>query len=148
MTRTVGLAPAAALLMLGAQPCLAADDYRTRDLGERRTAMFVGANVKLGLGQQSRAKPEARLQLGMRHNFAGSSAARQVAMVELGEGRTGKPAFYMAGQDVGEMEEKLAVKGTTGNILIGVAIGVAVLLVIAAASWDGVDIFCPAGEKC
>jgi hypothetical protein len=52
----------------------------------------------------------------------------------------------MAGQDVGEMEQKLAVKGMTGNILIGGAVDVALLLVIAAASWDGVDIFCPEGE--
>jgi hypothetical protein len=142
MTNAASWGAFAAILVLGAQPCVAAEDFKDREQGERRTAAFAGATLKMNFGQRSNPKPEARLQLGMRHNFEGSpAAARQVALVELGEGRTGKPAVYVAGQDAGQVEQKLAVKGTTGNVLIGVAIGVALLVVIAFASMDDDKLF-------
>ncbi len=123
-------AAAGALLMLGAQPCLAADDMRGFGNMERRSGAFAGASVRMPLGSREAAKPSARLQLGMRHVQQDSAGrlpvrAQQIGLLELGGATGGKPALFVGGQDVAEVEKRRGLVGTTGTLLLlaGVALG-------------------------
>jgi hypothetical protein len=133
------LAAASAALMLGAQPCAAAEDLRDLGSPERRSALFAGGGVRVPLGRErAAARPTMRLQLGMTHRYhdpRSAAPAREIRVgaFELGAGPAGKPAFYMGGRDVGEMEDKLGIS-TLGAVAIGAAVAVGALLVVAAAN--------------
>jgi hypothetical protein len=123
-------AAAGALLMLGAQPCLAADDMRGFGNIERRSGVFAGASVKMPLGSRKAARPSARLQLGMRHVQQDSAGrlpvrAQQIGLLELGGAVGGKPALFVGGRNVAEVEKRHGLIGTTGTLLLlaGVALG-------------------------
>ncbi len=123
-------AAAAALLMFGGQPCLGADDMRGFGNIETRSGAFAGASLKMPLGSLKAALPSARLQLGMRHmqqDSAGRlpSRARQIGLLEIGGAKGGKPALFVGGQDVAQVEKRHGLVGTTGTLLLlaGVAIG-------------------------
>ncbi len=121
---------AGAMLMLGAQPCLAADDMPGLGQLERRSGAFAGANLKMPLGARKAANPTARLQLGMRHvqrDSAGRLPTRtqQIGLLELGGAGSGKPALFVGGRNVAKVEKRMGLVGTTGILLLaaGAALG-------------------------
>jgi hypothetical protein len=124
--------------MLLAQPCAAADDYRAAGTTDIRPAAFAGLHVRLPFG--TAAKPTARLQFatGYRISDASSSARRTFLGegFEIGLGKKGAPAYFLAGQSGAQLRNGLALKGGTGTTLLIVG-GVLVVAVVVAAAAGG-----------
>ena len=120
-------AAAALAVMLAPVPCRAADDMRTIDDKRRQPAAFAGASIRLPLGGKQRARPSARLQLGMVH---GAGTARQIPAggVELGLTGRGRPEMFVGGQSTRELRERMKLSGSTGDT-VWVVFGVALLVV-------------------
>ncbi|HEV2078670.1 MAG TPA: hypothetical protein VGR19_02070 [Allosphingosinicella sp.] len=159
MTNKAFHAAAAAIFMLSAQPCVAAQGLRDfgagqLDAGERRTAGFAGMNVRVPLGHRAGAKPAARLQLGVTHSyrnphFATPAQSVRLASFELGASRSGKPTLFMGGQEIGEVQKKLGVGGSTGTaLLIAGGVGLVALVVLLAAKSDLEDDSCDRSGNC
>ncbi len=66
MSRFKSTAAAGAMLMLSAQPCLAADDFRSIGAVERRSGAFAGMTLRVPMGRQD-VGATARLQLATVH---------------------------------------------------------------------------------
>ena len=134
---------ATAELFLMVQPCLAADTANNSNTYESRKAAFAGLQVRLQLGQKKRAKPTARLYLSTDQYVRGPSGAfvpmRRMPVLELGAGKAGKPAFFIAGQDSAEMRQKLNIGGTTTTVLIVGGVLLALIVVAAASTPPQVD---------
>lgn len=135
---------AAAVLMMAAQPCLAAGDSLDGGMPERTTAAFAGAVFKLDLrGASGLAKPTARLQLGLTHSYSDPGSRRPAVVcrlsgLELGASAKGKPALFMAGQELTGQNERLEFGGSTGTtVLIAGGVVLALLLVVVAAGGGG-----------
>jgi hypothetical protein len=95
-----------------------------------QTSMFVGATYRIGLDRRTDDQPSrAALRLSGMSHAPGSSELRLGKGLELSAGKTGKPAWYLAGQDVGEFKSKAQMNGTTTAVIVG---GVILLGVIAA----------------
>lgn len=130
-------AAATAAILLCAQPCLAADDFRSLGATERRSGAFAGMTVRMPLDRQ-RAKPTARLQLTTVHQSYDRSSGlsgRTImpAGLELGLGRSAKPTLFVGGRSTADIEEKLHVKGSSGTTILIVG-GVLLLAVVVLAS--------------
>ena len=130
----------AALAMLAAQPCAAAD-FNTTERGPAvtRTSAFAGLNVRVPMGRTPGAKPSARLQLTTAYTLqdlrTGSMKTYKAQGLELGTGALGKPAFYMSGQEISRKNvEKLKLGGTGNTVLyvVGGVVVVGVILLLAA----------------
>ena len=133
--RLVKACAATAAISLIAQPCLAAEPMHYSTGSGARPAAFAGVQVRVPLRYKSTTKASARLQLGSAYYTRAQSGAlvqtgRSVGL-ELGAGKTGKPALYIGGQDSAEMKEKLNLDGTTTTLLI---VGGVVLVVVALAA--------------
>lgn len=131
--RFAGAFLAASILV--AQPCLAAEDFRDAGSGQRRSAGFAGASLRLPLGAARPAKPTARLQLGLRHDVSdnrGGSLGRESrsALFELGVTRFAKPAFYVGGRDVDAARRRLGIGNGTGWVVPALIIGAVVVGVV------------------
>ena len=123
----------AACALLAAQPAAAAEDRRDLAASHARGAAFAGASISLPLGGGKQAmRPSARFQLSP--NYLAGQGARPGSGIELGLGAKGTPSLQIAGRDAGEMEKKLALKGSGKYILIG---GVVILVVIVLAAVAG-----------
>ena len=95
-----------------------------------QTSMFVGATYRIGLDRRTDDQPgRASLRLSGMSHAPGSSELRLGSGLKLAAGKTGKPALYLAGQDIGEFKTKAQMNGTTTAVIIG---GVILLGVIAA----------------
>ena len=130
-------ATAAAMAVLCAQPCLAADDMRSTGAGERRSGAFAGMAVRLPMGTRHREAPTARLQLTTFHDYRDSSGATVRSYrprgVELGFER-GRATYLVGGQDVLDIEKKLHAKGSTTTwLLVGGALVLTLLVLNAVA---------------
>ena len=139
-------------LMLAAQPCYSADDIRDIGNPHRVSAAFAGANVSLALGRGGHPRPAARLQLGVTHTYPDTRSAAPTQMhrfsgFELGASTNGEPIFYLGGQDVRNVEQRLGVKGSTGTVLIVGGVLVA-LVVVALMSSGGQLSPCTGGPGC
>lgn len=129
-------AAALAVLLLAAQPCAAADDFRGTNAAQPRTAPFVGIGLSLSLSGSARARPSARLQFTAARPAGGNFARAGAAPgIELGLAKTGKPAFYIGGRPTADLGRRLNLGGSKGTILIVVG-GIVVLVLIAAAVAD------------
>lgn len=137
MPRSSHAAAALAALLLAAQPCAAADDFRDSSATPRRTAAFAGAGLTIPLGASGKARPEARLQLSpARLAGSGYGQSRGARGLELGLGPAGKPALYLGGRPTAEIGRRLQLgggKGTTTLLIVG-AVVVGVVLVAAAVA--------------
>lgn len=139
---------AAALLMAGAQPCLAADLIDERDVAGRPAA-FAGASIRLDLSKP-KARPDARLQLGiMRTQGTMAAPPARLRGFELGRSRDGKAAFYVGGMETREARQKLGMGGSPGTyVLVGVGVlALVVLVAVASAPADLLDT-CDDGPEC
>lgn len=97
-----------------------------------QTSMFVGATYRIGLGRGTDdRRGRASLRLAGMSYAPASSELRLGEGLELSAGKTGKPALYLAGQDVGEFKSKAQMKGATTAIIVG---GVILLGVVAAVA--------------
>ena len=139
MRKSISLAAAAGTLLLAAQPCVAADDIRDVGMPMHQTAMFAGGNLRLAFDGRHRARPTARLQLGVTHSYhdlhsASPPIVYRSAAFELGASRRGAPALAIGGTDVRQFEQRLGI-GTGGAIAIGV-LAVAGLVDVAFAAGD------------
>ena len=159
MTNKGFYAAATAIFMLSAQPCVAAQGLRdlgAREIGsgERRTGTFAGMNVRMALGGRAAARPTARLQLGMTHSYGNPHSGMptqttRLASFELGASRAGKPALFMGGQEVGEVQKKLGIGGSTGTALLVVGgVAVVALVLLAAARSEFEDDSCDDPGDC
>ncbi len=139
MARLKSSAAEAAVFLLSAKPCLAADDFRSTGAVERRSGAFAGMSVRVPMGQEG-AKPSARLQLATVHQAYDresrlSGRTLRASRIELGLSGSAKPAFYIGGRNAAEVETKLQLKGSgTTIVLVGAAILVSVLLLASLAS--------------
>jgi hypothetical protein len=137
MTGYKRAAAIAAIAMLAAQPCGAAEDLRDTGVRERHASAFGGLNLRVPFGGREAGKPQARLQLAaastVRDTRSGSTLTKRAQGLELGIAEKGKPALFMGGQNTAEMKTKLGVGGsTTTYIVVGGAL--VLLLVVLAAS--------------
>jgi hypothetical protein len=129
----------AAVFLLSAQPCLAADDFRSSGAVERRSGAFAGMSVRLPMGQVG-AMASARLQLATIHHAYDresrlSGRSLRASGVELGLSGSARPALYIGGRNAAQAERKLQLKGSgTTIVLVGAAILVSVLLLASLAS--------------
>src|SRR4051812_15709849 len=103
-----------AAAMLIAQPCAAADDFRSAGATDVRLTAFAGLRVRLPLGPI--AKPTARLQFttGYRIADASSSASRTFLGegFEIGLGKKGAPIYFLGGQNAAQLHKRLGMSGT------------------------------------
>ena len=91
-----------------------------------QTSMFAGATYRVGLDRRtSEARGRASLAfIGMTRTPTNDIKFRHG--IELSQGQTGKPALYLAGQDLGQVKAKanLSSTATIGLVVVGVlAIG-------------------------
>ena len=112
MKRATGLCASAAMLVLAAQPCLAAEDIRNQVDMERRSAMFAGATMRLPLGPAAAHRPSVRLQLTARYTNESHAAAptivAQPAGFEFGATRSGAPSFYIGGLSLRQFQRRIS----------------------------------------
>jgi hypothetical protein len=122
-----------AALFLAAQPCAAADDFAPASARPQRTSAFLGAAVSLPLGPVAKARASARLQFNpLRAAGDPLAQGRRSPGLELGLGKSGKPALHIAGQPAPELGRRMNLGGTKGTVLIVVG-GVVLLVLLAAA---------------
>ena len=138
--KTMHTLAAFATLAAAAQPALAADDFRYIEARpEHRTAAFAGARLRIPLGAETRrARPSARLHLGMEHVYedrriAAPAQAFRTSALELGFSRRSGPTFFIGGAPVGEVERRVGIS-TGGAIAIGVGATVLAALLLVAVS--------------
>jgi hypothetical protein len=122
---------------LAFQPCLAAEQFRADGAGQRQSSAFAGIAIRVPLGRAAGArKATARLQLTTFHerrdSRGGAMVSQRHAGVELGFNARGRAAYFVGGQELRKMDERLHAKGSTKWIIIG---GVLVLVVLVAASF-------------
>ena len=135
------MSAAGAALMLCASPCMAAEDFRDFGSGERRSAAFAGANLRLEMGR-SVAVPTARLQLAMMHSYEDrQSPARNRKSggrgLELGLTGFSKGALFLNGREAKPVQPKLGLGGgSTTFLIVG---GVAVAVVGALLAFGAFD---------
>lgn len=123
---------------LCAQPALAAQDQRLAPSTETRTAAFAGATFRAPFGGRQAARPQTRLQLGMRSistdaQSAAPLRARHVPAVELGIAGRERGTLHLAGQSRADIERRLGVRGnSTVTYVFGAALLVVGLIVITS----------------
>jgi hypothetical protein len=98
------------------------------DRGRAETSMFVGVSYRVTSNHRTSA-PQGRASFkmsGMAHT-PGTSDFKFGHGLEISSGETGKPALFVAGHDVGQLDRKAHLSGgNTALIVVGV-------LVVAAA---------------
>ncbi len=126
------------IAMIAAQPAAAQDLGSIGASDISRPAAFGGVTVRLPLGRQAAAKPEARLQLTT-YRMDSSQPSRMRAFnpkgLELGFSKARKPLLFAGGHNVAQAEQKMGLN--TGTTLLIVAGVVVVVLVVALASGGG-----------
>ena len=109
------------LIMLGAQPAAAADNFRDAGTGPRQTAAFAGLSVRMDLGQRSTA-PVARMKLSL-DQVQGTTRSGWQRMdgqaIELGFSPKGKTELYFAGQSLTGLQQRFGIAPLTA-VLVGV----------------------------
>lgn len=119
---------------LALQPCLAAEPFGGEGGGQRQSSAFAGLTVRVPLGRSGATGPSARLQLTTIHerrdSRGGILSSQRAEGVELGLDRRGRAAYYVGGEDVRKIDERLNAKGKTTWIVVG---GVLLLVVVLAA---------------
>jgi hypothetical protein len=133
------LAAIAALLAGSAQPCFAADAFRSFGNVEHRSSAFAGARFRVPLGGGGeRRSPTARLHLGVDHVYSDRHSAApavtyRTSTLELGVSRRGAPALFVGGAPAREIERRLGIS-TGGAIAIGAGLMLVILVAAAAAA--------------
>ncbi|HEX8379929.1 MAG TPA: hypothetical protein VF619_05205 [Allosphingosinicella sp.] len=129
-------AAALAVMLLAAQPCLAADDLRDTSSTQRRSAPFAGAGLSLPIGGPAKARPSARLQFTAARPAGGAFGRSGAAPgLELGLAGAGKPMLYIGGRSTADLGRRMNLSGSRSTVLIVVG-GLVVLVLIAAAVAD------------
>lgn len=122
---------ALAISALAAQPCAAAEDYRSSSHYNHITSAFAGATLKLaGEGKRQRM-PGLQLDLGIGRTLraAGSAAAIHVPGVGLRLTPTARPQWQLAGQAPASLERRLGFSGGSAAVAVG-ALAAGALLVV------------------
>jgi hypothetical protein len=115
-------AAAAALLMLAAQPALAAD-LTGGDHGaiETRGAAFAGLRLRMSIGERRPEPPSARLALGMTYLQSDGRSmvqARSGSTLELGLTGRGSPDLYLSGQRLSAIQHRLGLAPVATALLV------------------------------
>ncbi len=119
MKTALGSAAALALLALNPQPAAAAEDLRAVETG-RNTAAFAGIRLRLDLNDSRPAIPTARLTLGLvdHDGDRGASGRRfRGSALELGLARNGRADFYVGGQRLSDVRQRLGVAPAAAVVL-------------------------------
>jgi len=96
------------------------------------TSMFAGATYRVSLDRRTTdARGRASLKLAGMTKAAGSAEIRFGQGLELTGGKTGRPALFLAGQDVGQFKSKAQMSGTTAVVMVGGLILLGVGAVVA-----------------
>jgi hypothetical protein len=132
-------------LIGAAQPCLAAEDFRTGGETRGRASGFVGLSARLVLGQRTPQAPTARLVAGLTTSRIDAQSGRSLGLqapkgLELGLDRRGRLQPFVDGLSSADLENRLGVRGSTGKTLLIVG-------GIAAAVVAGVLIFGDSGSS-
>ena len=137
MIRIGSAAAIAAMGILAAQPCAAAEDVRDSGMRERHASAFGGFSLRVPFGGAQAGKPSARLQLAaastVRDTRSGSTSTRRADGLEIVAGEGGKPALHMAGQSTAQMKTKLGLGKSTTTIVVAGGVLLLLLVVLAAA---------------
>lgn len=114
---------------LAAQPCAAAEDYRTSSYYTHATGAFAGATLKLaGDGKRQRI-PGLQLDLGIGRTLrpSGSAAAIHVPGVGLRLTPAAKPHWLVGGQAPASIERRLGFGAGSAVLAVGALAAGAVL---------------------
>lgn len=85
-----------------------------------QTSVFAGATYRVGLDRRAaEARGRASLKVAGMSNAPGSPDFRFGNGLEITAGRTGKPAVHLAGQDIGQLNRKAQLSGTTTALIVG-----------------------------
>ena len=134
------------LAALLAQPAIAAEPLGA--FSGARPAAFGGFTMRLPLGRQGPARPEARLQLTTYRADASQSGrvrSPDPKGLELGVSKAGKPLLFAGGQDVARARQKLGLDTGTTILIVGGVLA-AVVVVALAAGGAGMGDTCPEYE--
>lgn len=107
------------------------------DQTNAKASLFVGASYRLGFDRAAKStKGRASLKMsGMTHRPA-TSELRFGQGIEFAAGRTGKPALFLAGSDVGELQKSARLNGTTTAVVAVVGVALLVGVVFLATHCD------------
>ena len=148
MTRTTKILAFMPLLLLAAQPALAAEPA-----GATRTGGFAGIQLRLSLDPGKRAAPTARLRLGLSHHrsdLRGSAQVRDGGAIELGLTRLGRPDLYVGGHSFADLRQRfrLAPAATVLVIAGGAAVGALAVNELTDDEMNRYQCFLPEKELC
>jgi hypothetical protein len=136
MSMCLRFAAFAAAVSVAAQPCAAARLVDESSFAPGRVGAFAGAAVTLPFASKGRLAPDARLQFSPTYTAYDMRAVKRVERrgsgVELGLRGEGKIDLRLSGQRPADIKRRLGFKGSTGYIVVGGLLLVALVLVAAA----------------
>ena len=102
-----------------------------------QTSMFAGATYRVGFdGRSGKPRGHAAVQLSGMVMSANSTEIRFGQGLQITGGKTGKPALFLSGRDVGQLgdQARLSKGATVGLVVLGVVVvaGAVVALAIDA----------------
>lgn len=98
------------------------------------SAVFAGATYRISLDRRfDQRRGRASLKLAGVSYLPGSSEIRFSDGLELTGGKTGKPAFHLAGQDIGQLNKTTELSGTGTALIVGGVIVLGVIVALVAA---------------
>lgn len=105
------------------------------DRAPAQTSIFAGATYRLGLdGRAGKTRGRAGLNLSGMVMSPDASDIRIGQGLEVADGKTGRPALFVAGREAGKLGDRARVGtgGTVALVVVGVVIvaGVAVALAV------------------
>ena len=128
-----------AALTLAAQPCAAAEDFRTTHQYNHVASAFAGATLKLTTDRNKHRVPGLQLGLGISQTLrpAGSAAAIQVPGIELRLSPAAKPHLLVAGQTPSSVKQRLGFGPGAALLAVGgLAAGALLVGTMSGSSTD------------
>ncbi|MEP7315894.1 MAG: hypothetical protein ABI667_04280 [Sphingomicrobium sp.] len=130
-----------AFSVLSTSPALAsaqdAEFASSGDIPSTQMSMFVGASYRVGLDRRTtNARGRASLKVAGMSYVPGRSGINIGSGLELASGKSGKPTFYMAGQDLGQFKNKAGLNGSTTVVVAIVGVALVAGAVILATHCD------------
>ena len=101
------------------------------DRSAPRSSVFAGATWRIGLdGRTGKTRNQASLRFsGMTHT-PGTADLRLGNGLAIAAGQTGRPALFVGGQDIGQIERQANLNGGNTALIVG---GVLLVLAVGAA---------------
>ncbi len=153
MKQLVRIAAASLVIVATANPALAAESYRWTAGSEQHRSTFVGATVRVGLGQRKAPAAQARLGIGFvqdRRDSAGEYAGRSITGMPLALGVADRRLqLFAGGVKLSQSQKRLGLTGETTALLAigGIAAGVIAVILLTGDDDDDDANPCPPGVE-